>query len=315
MQYSANNLLVRAANTPDAHLLVEVNPQLAGWDTIRFQARRLARAETWQAETVDQELALVVLGGTLSVDSDQGNWPGIGQRENVFAGLPSALYLPPHTRFTVRAETDSEFAVAWADVTAPAVQYPARLVTPADVRVEIRGGDHATRQINSILPPGFACNRLVVVEVYTPGGNWSSYPPHKHDVVKRAPDEALKEADLDEIYYYQFDRPEGYALQRVYTDPESPLQRQGSPIDCVLMPHQHDVVLVPEGYHPVSSPPGYTTYYLNVLVGNAQSLAASDDPQFAWVKTSYQSLDPRVPIYDISASPSARERRSGGKEG
>jgi 5-deoxy-glucuronate isomerase len=83
-----------------------------------------------------------------------------------------------------------------------------------------------------MLPPGFPCQRLVVVEVYTPGGNWSSYPPHKHDVHKDGPDGQLLEADLDEIYYYKIDRPEGYAIQRVYTDPESPLHRAGNPIDA-----------------------------------------------------------------------------------
>jgi 5-deoxy-glucuronate isomerase len=110
----------------------------------------------------------------------------------------------------------------------------------------------------------------------------------------------LVEADLDEIYYYRFDRPEGYALQRVYTAPDSPLQRAGRPIDAAVTAREHDVVLIPEGYHPVSSPVGYTTYYLNVLAGSAQSLAATDDPRYAWVKGSYQSRDPRVPVYDVS---------------
>jgi 5-deoxy-glucuronate isomerase len=181
-----------------------------------------------------------------------------------------------------------------------------RLVTPKDVWVEIRGGDHATRQINSILPPGFPCARLVVVEVYTPGGNWSSYPPHKHDVHKTDPQGRIVEADLDEVYYYRFDRPEGYAFQRVYTDPESPLHRAGCPIDAAVLARNDDVVLIPEGYHPVSAPPGYTTYYLNVLAGSAQSLASTDDPDYAWVKGSYRSRDPRVPLYDVSRAAGIR---------
>ena len=141
---------------------------------------------------------------------------------------------------------------------------------------------------------------MVVVEVYTPGGNWSSYPPHKHDVHKVSSNGTLLEADLDEIYYYKIDRPEGYALQRIYTDPESPLHRAGYPIDAAVIARNNDVVLIPEGYHPVSSPVGYTTYYLNVLVGTAQSLAATDDPNFAWVKDTYQTRDPRIPIYPIN---------------
>lgn len=296
-QYDQRNLIIQAGNSTDPGVIVEVTPENAGWDTIHFQARRLQSGQSWSFATGQHELALVVLGGRLSVESNRGAWQGIGQRANVFAGLPYTLYLPVETSFTVHADTDCEFGAAWA---ATDQAFPPRLVTPSDVSVEIRGGDHATRHINNMLPPGFPCARLVVVEVYTPGGNWSSYPPHKHDLQKIAPDGKVLEADLDEIYYYKIDPPEGYAFQRVYTDPESPLQRAGFGVDAALMPRNNDVVLVPEGYHPVSSPPGYTTYYLNVLVGSHQSLAATDDPKFSWVKGTYQSLDPRVPIYDIS---------------
>jgi 5-deoxy-glucuronate isomerase len=220
----------------------------------------------------------------------------MGGRSHVFEGLPYSLYLPRETSFTVSAVSDCEFAAAWARAGA---DYPPRLISPSDLTVEIRGGDHATRQINRLIPPGFPCSRLVVVEVYTPGGNWSSYPPHKHDVHRVGPDGNILEADLDEIYYYKIDRPEGYALQRVYTAPESPLHQAGFPLDVTVIARDNDVVLIPEGHHPVSSPPGYTTYYLNVLAGTAQSLAATDDPEFAWVKDSYQQRDPRVPIYPV----------------
>lgn len=295
--YNIQNLLVTARNNPDADVLVEVTPEIAGWEAIYFQARQLAMGRTWLFDSGQNELALVMLSGTVDVETDKGSWTGLGQRENVFSGLPYALYLPPQTCFTVMAIVDAEFAVTW---TAATESYPPRLITPADVTVEIRGGDHATRHINRILPPGFPCQKLVVVEVYTPGGNWSSYPPHKHDLHKTDSQGKVIEADLEEIYYYKIDRPEGYAIQRVYTDPESPLHKGGSPIDAALMPRNNDVVLVPEGYHPVSSPPGYTTYYLNVLAGSAQSLAATDDPEFTWVKNTFQSRDPRVPIYDVS---------------
>ena len=298
-QYDSSNLVIHPHAAGDSGLIVEVRPELAGWDTISFQSRRLGRGQRWSFAWTESELALVVLGGTVSIESNRGSWAGVGKRANVFAGLPSALYLPPHTSLSVTAETDCEFALAWA---ATKEEHPPRLVHPEDVTVELRGGDHASRHINSILPPGFPCARLVVVEVYTPGGNWSSYPPHKHDVHRAAPDGRILEADLDEIYYYKIDRPEGYALQRVYTGPASPLQQAGQPIDAAVIARSDDVVLIPEGYHPVSSPVGYTTYYLNVLVGSAQSLAASDDPQFAWVKGSYHGLDPRVPIYPVPPS-------------
>lgn len=296
-QYTADNLVIHPGNSADPDVIVEVTPALAGWDTIHFQARRLAAGRAWSFQTGGHELALVMLGGVVDVDSSRGRWHGVGGRANVFAGLPHALYLPPHTDLTVTAATDCEFAVAWV---AADSDYPPRLITPADVEVEIRGGDHATRQINKMLPPGFPCQRLVVVEVYTPDGNWSSYPPHKHDVHTVDANGRLIQADLDETYYYKIDKPEGYALQRIYTDADSPLQRAGFPIDAAVVARNNDVVLIPEGYHPVSSPVGYTTYYLNVLAGSAQSLAAQDDPQYAWIKDSYRSVDPRVPIYDVT---------------
>ncbi|MCS6846079.1 MAG: 5-deoxy-glucuronate isomerase [Caldilineales bacterium] len=297
-QYTADNLVIHPGNSADPDVIVEVTPALAGWETIHFQARRLAAERAWSFQTGDHELALVMLGGVVDVVSSRGRWQGVGRRPDVFSGLPHALYLPPRTDLTVAAVTDCQFAVAWV---AADGGYPPRLVTPANVEVEVRGGDHATRQINKMLPPGFPCQRLVVVEVYTPGGNWSSYPPHKHDVHTVDAQGNLVQADLDEIYYYKLDRPEGYALQRVYTDAESPLHRAGFPIDAAVVARNDDVVLIPEGYHPVSSPVGYTTYYLNVLAGSAQSLAAQDDPQYAWIKHSYRSVDPRVPIYDVTS--------------
>jgi 5-deoxy-glucuronate isomerase len=130
-----------------------------------------------------------------------------------------------------------------------------------------------------------------MVEVYTPGGNWSSFPPHKHDVHRVDANGTVVEADLEEIYFYRFDRPEGFAYQRVYTDDRS--------TDALLLCQDCDVVLVPHGYHPVVAAPGSTAYYLNILAGSAQSLAASDDPQYAWIKQSYTGTDPRIPIYPV----------------
>lgn len=293
-QYDVHNLIIHPGGSSDPSVVVEVTPQLAGWEHIHFQVRSLSAGQSWSWATDDNELAIVVLGGVIGVDSSRGQWPAVGERANVFQGLPHALYLPRQTSFTVTSSAGAEFAVAWVAATA---DHQPRLVTPADVPIEIRGGDHATRQINGILPPGFPCERLVVVEVYTPGGNWSSYPPHKHDVHRTDAQGKIVEADLEEVYYYKIDRPGGFALQRVYTEPESPLALAGMPFDAALVVHNNDAVLVPEGHHPVSSPPGYTTYYLNILAGSAQSLANKEDPQHAWVKETYQGLDSRVPIY------------------
>ncbi len=298
MQYTPENLIVRPteATGRDPDLIVEATPQRAGWQFIHFQARRLKAGRFWSFTTGEHELALIVFGGTVNVAANCGRWDNVGERDNVFAGLPYALYLPRRTEFTVTAVRNSEFGMAWA----PTDQdHPPRLITPADVHVEIRGGDNVTRQINDMIPPGFDCHRLVVVEVYTPGGNWSSYPPHKHDVRRLDAAGNLIEADLEEIYYYKSSRPEGYAYQRVYTDETSPLHQAGQPIDALLLVRPDEVVLVPEGYHPVVSPPGYITYYLNVLAGSDQALTASDDPRYTWVKGTYGPPDRRVPIYPL----------------
>ena len=296
MQYHTENLVVRASTVNASGSLVRVTPEDAGWDFIHFEVKRLEKGDTWEFKGGAFEAGVIVLSGTVNVHSDAGNWEGIGSRDSVFDGLPEALYLPIHTSFKIEAATTCEVALAWV----PAEKaFPARLVKQADVNVEIRGGDNATRQINDIFPPGFPCQRLVVVEVYTPSGGWSSYPPHKHDVHKEDADGKVVEADLEEVYFYKIDRPEGYAYQRIYTDPESPLHQAGYPIDSVVIARDNDAVLVPEGYHPVVSPPGYVTYYLNILAGSAQSLANSDDPQFAWVKDTYSSRNQDIPVYPI----------------
>lgn len=294
-QYTAENILIPPAADPaDPGLLLSITPESAGWEFISFHARRLAAGTSWSFETGENELALVNLSGRYTVESDRGAWTGIGGRRSPFEGAAHALYLPRRTAFTVTAEEAGEFAVTWCPADGDHAPW---LITPDTVRTSLRGGDNVTRQINDLLPPGSPVDRLVLVEVYTPGGNWSSYPPHKHDVHATDGDGHLLEADLEEVYYYRVNPPEGYAFQRVYTDEGCPLHRAGFPIDAVVTARDGCAVLVPEGYHPVVSAPGYTTYYLNVLAGSAQSLMARDDPRYGWVKDTYRGGDDRLPLY------------------
>ncbi len=295
MRYTGDNVLVRPqADSRDTDLILEVTPQSAGWEYISFQARRLDEGKTWSFDTGENEFALVNLSGRYRVESNRGTWAGIGGRDDVFSGGAHALYLPRRSSLTVTAEEAGEFAVTWVPTSE---DHEPWLIRPEDVAVSVRGGDNVSRQINDLLPPGSPVHRLVLVEVYTPSGNWSSYPPHKHDV--HIEDEAgrLIEADLEEVYFYHIDRPEGYAYQRVYTDDASPMQAAGNPIDALVRVGHNEAVLVPEGYHPVVSMPGYTTYYLNVLAGSAQSLANQEDPNYAWVKEKYAGVDERLPLY------------------
>jgi 5-deoxy-glucuronate isomerase len=264
--------------------------QSYGFEYLSFKIRKLAAGEIAEEDTAGRELGLIVLSGQCSVESSKGTWHRFGRRTGVFAGMPYALYLPIATNVRVIAHTECELAYCYCRAER---EYPARLVTPADIEVEIRGGGNATRQINKIIKPEFSAHRLLVVEVYTPSGNWSSYPPHKHDVHNPP-----TEVDLEEIYYYRIDKPEGYAIQKVYT-------RDGS-IDETITVRDGELVLIPEGYHPVVAAHGYNVYYLNALAGSARSMAASDDPDYEWVRNTWRERDPRVPLVSMDMEPSAQ---------
>jgi 5-deoxy-glucuronate isomerase len=295
MQYTADNILVKPGVFPDdSDLILSITPQQAGWEYISFQARRLAAGQSWSFQSGDNELAIVNLSGRYSVNSNRGQWSGIGSRKDVFEGAAHALYLPRHTEFTITAEEAGEYVVTWVPTDE---DHEPWLIKPEDVDISVRGGDNVSRQINDLLPSNSPVHRLVLVEVYTPSGNWSSYPPHKHDIHLKDDQGNLLEADLEEVYFYKIDKPEGYAYQRVYTGQTSPLHKAGCPIDALVRADNNCAVLVPEGYHPVVSAPGYTTYYLNVLAGSAQTLANQDDQKYTWVTETYKQKDNRLPLY------------------
>jgi len=262
--------------------VVNVAQERAGWETISFQLVRLHEGETHTIARPNEELALVMLSGKAAIEAGGQHWECLGGRANVFSGMPHALYVPVGTeQVEVRPlKGGCEVGVCGARATR---KFPAALIEPGSVEVEIRGGGNATRQINHIIKPDFPADRLLVVEVYTPGGNWSSYPPHKHDV-----HQPPQEVDLDEIYFYKISQPQGFAIQRVYT-------RDGRR-DETLTVRDNEVVLIPEGYHPVVAAHGYDCYYLNVLAGSARSMAASDDPDYAWVRDTWHIKDPRLPL-------------------
>lgn len=251
-----------------------------GFEFLGFKTQRLARGDRYQEDTQDSELGIVLLGGKCSLETSGGSWKNIGRRANVFDGLPYTIYLPISSSYAITAESDCDLAFCYCRANKP---YPPRLLTPADIEVEIRGGGNATRQINHIIKPEFPADRLLMVEVFTPSGNWSSYPPHKHDVHNPP-----REVDLEEIYYYRIDKSEGYAIQKVYSSDRR--------IDQTLTIRNGELVIIPEGYHPVVAAHGYNVYYLNALAGSARSMAASDDPDYRWVRETWQEKDPRLPL-------------------
>ncbi len=269
-------------------VLVSVTREQANWKTISFSVRRLIKGQYWQSNTRNEEAALVVLGGKATVDWGEGPRE-IDGRSDVFSGYPYAIYLPSQTPFEVSAITTCEFA----DCRAPAsARLAPRVITPAECREEIRGGGNCTRQIVDVIRPDFPAEKLLICEVYTPSGNWSSYPPHKHDVHNPP-----CEVDLDETYYYRIAKREGYALQRLYD--------AAGTRDDTLMVADGDVVLIKEGYHPVVAAHGYDVYYLNVLAGSARSMAASDDPRYAHLRKNVLERDPRVPLVRAGPAGSA----------
>lgn len=260
--------------------LLRFSRESVQWEWMSMSARRLNPGELYETVSLGEEAAFVILGGHCMADWGQGE-QSIGGRKNVFDGLPYCIYLPNGHSVKFKAESVCEIAECRAPSEA---KLEPRLLTPKDVATSLRGGGNASRQIVDIIRPEFPADKLVVIEVYTPGGNWSSYPPHKHDVHNPP-----AEVDLDEIYYYRLDRPsEGFALQRLY----SPDRSQ----DFTVHAEDGDAVLVRSGYHPVVAGPGYDVYYLNFLAGTSRILAVTEDPHHVWLKSTWQEMDPRLPL-------------------
>ena len=259
--------------------LVRFTRQDVEWEWMSFFVYRLVPGQDWETRNAEEETVVLLLSGACLAEWGEG-WRQIGQRRNVFDGLPYAVYLPAGSPLHLEAQTECEFVACSVPSSA---QLKPRLITPADVTVSLRGGGNASRQIVDVIHPDFPADKLMVVEVYTPSGNWSSYPPHKHDVHNPP-----HEVDLDEIYYYRMDHQSGYAYHRLYT--------ADSKRDMTLTVTNGDVVLVRDGYHPVVAGHGYDVYYLNCLAGSARSLANSEDPQHSWVRATWKTMDSRLPL-------------------
>ncbi|MCO5236707.1 MAG: 5-deoxy-glucuronate isomerase [Chitinophagaceae bacterium] len=258
----------------------------AGWNYLNFEARLMNKGESFSEDTGENEYCIVLLSGNFKVSSNKGQWETRNGRKDVFSGIAHTLYLPRNTDFTFTALKDAtDIAICRV---ATDEDHPPYLKQPEEAAIEFRGGDNASRQINSLLQPGFDCHKIVCVEVYTPAGNWSSYPAHKHDERKVDGNGNLLEADLEEVYFYKIDKPQGFAIQQVYTDDRS--------LNEIVKVHNNEMVLVPEGYHPVVAGHGYNVYYLNFLAGSDQSLANTPDPEQEWIFGTWKGMDPRLPM-------------------
>ena len=262
------NLLIRPHPADPSGCVLTVTPESAGWKRVGFQVYRLLPGQAVSGGVGGRETCVVLLAGRADIIVDGQVFPAIGGRSSVFEdAAPGAVYAPAGGQFKVTAKSDAEVAIC----TAPGERRrAARSIDATDMVKEVRGTGSNLRLVRNILPQTVPADSLLIVEVITPGGHWSSYPPHKHDTAVPG-----KETALEETYYHRFNPPGGFGFQRVYTD-------EGD-LDESLCIQDGDVVLVPRGYHPVCSAHGYDLYYLNVMAGPERAWVIHNDPQHEWL--------------------------------
>ncbi|WP_047286167.1 MULTISPECIES: 5-deoxy-glucuronate isomerase [Pseudomonas] len=264
------SLLVKSA----AHGRTMVQLQEGALEYVGFSAYRLGLGESLPVSAGDKELCLVLLSGRIDVQGEapQGafQWSNLGDRQSVFEDKsPFAVYLPPGSQAQVSALSQVQIALCAAPGALEGSPGP-RLIRPEQCKRSVRGKGANTRYVCDILPDSEPAHSLLVVEVRTPSGHSSSYPPHKHDT-----DDLPHQSFLEETYYHQVNPPQGFVFQRVYTDDRS--------IDQAMAVENSDLVVVPKGYHPVSVPYGYESYYLNVMAGPKRVWQFHNDPQHSWL--------------------------------
>ncbi|WP_053912859.1 5-deoxy-glucuronate isomerase [Streptomyces sp. SCSIO 75703] len=274
---------------------VDVTPERAGWTHSSLRVLHLEPGGAHTFHSGDSEWIVLPLSGGCTVATTGVDGPAdfeLTGRPGVFEGVTDFAYVPRDARTTVTSAGGGRFALTGARC---ARRLPARYVPASAVPVELRGTGSCSRQVNNFAAADvFACDRLIAVEVLTPGGNWSSFPPHKHD--EHRPGE---ESVLEEVYYFEFAAHEGVpglGYQRV-----SPSGR-GRGTDVLAEVRDGDVVLIPDGWHgPSMAVPGHHMYYLNVMAGPEPERAwlIRDHPDHAWVRETWpeQPVDPRLPLY------------------
>ena len=263
-----SHLLSKKRPLDGTTLTQHVTPQSANWRYVGFEAHQLKAGESVVIQTGADEVCAVILSGKANASTKLEAWENIGDRMSVFdQKAPYSVYSPAEDEICINAITDVEVAFCKAPGKGG---FQAKLITPDQCHYETRGVASNTRHVCNILFGNEPADSLLVCEVITPSGGWSSYPPHKHDT-----DAAPAETQLEETYYHKIDPPQGFAFQRVYTDDRS--------IDETMAVEDGDLVMVPEGYHPVGVPHGYQSYYLNVMAGPSRNWIFHNDPDHEWI--------------------------------
>lgn len=247
----------------------EISPDSAGWGYVGFNVYRLKAGEIAQEINGDREAILVVVEGKVRVSAADKDWGVLGDRMSVWEQTPPhALYVPNDQEWHAVAETDCVLAVC----TAPGKGgHLAQRLGPEGIMLETRGKGTNTRYINNIAMEGRdVADSLLVTEVFTPNGHWSSFPSHRHDE-DNYPDITY----LEETYYHRISPANGFGIQRVYTE--------DGELDETMAVNDHDVVLVPRGHHPCGAPYGFEMYYLNVMAGPLRKWRFKPDPAVEWI--------------------------------
>jgi 5-deoxy-glucuronate isomerase len=250
-----------------------VTPASAGWTYVGFDLHRLAAGETIAADTGEREVCLVFVTGKGNASAGGTELGSLGGRATPFEGKPAAIYVPQGSHWSITAESDLDLAVCSAPGLGGGL--PVRVIDPDRIGQLVRGKGTNTRYVTNILPEDEPADSLLVVEVVTPGGHTSSYPPHKHDQ-----DNLPAESLLEETYYHRLNPPQGFAFQRVYTDADENGDRA---LDEAMAIEDGDVVLVPKGYHPCAACHGYDLYYLNVMAGPKRIWKFHNAPEHEWL--------------------------------
>ena len=269
--------------------VVDIAPESAGWGFCGIRVVDLPPAGRLSTHTGEDEVIVLPLAGSCTVEAD-GEGARLVGRKSVFTGVSDCAYVPRDSSLSVASEHGGRFALAAARARN---RLPFRYVSAKQVPVELRGAGAASRQVNNFgTPDVLDADRIIACEVLTPGGNWSSFPPHKHD------EDRPGESVLEEIYYFEV-RGGGMAYQRVYGTAERP-------VDVLAEVRTGDVVLIPHGWHgPSMAAPGYDLYYLNVMAGPGErSWLICDDPAHAWVRGTWadQPIDPRLPLTEVPSA-------------
>ncbi len=269
--------------TSGAPVVLDVSPASAGWQYLSFRVVSLQPGDTYRHDSAGLEVALVPLSGQAAVTAGSERFNLA--RRGYFVEPPHILYAPPGTPLTVHATTAFEFALGGAPADG---HLPVRLFRPDEMKQEVRGGGAAVRQVNHVLAHPLPAERLILYEVYVPGGNYSGWPPHCHDGYAGS-------AYLEEVYYYRIEpAATGFCLHRNY--------RLDNDFDELFTVRNGDCVLVTAGFHPVAVPPGSQVYFLNYLAGelrgDERGRPSYDDPAWSWMKADYLGNQLQLPLFD-----------------